>query len=281
MNIGGGVLNRFTLNITGSEEQGWVMGGELNLVGSDFFFLNRLAGSRIVLSGVMNISDSKTEVSSDMNVMPWSTVNFEAPESDLRMRGNTWISEGATFNGEGTLHNGIGGVMVIYDGADLEDVGLVNDGDLHITNSYYLDEPGIASVDRFTNDDDGTWHVRLGGYALGDEHDHLLVTDGAASLDGLLEVLLTDDGDGLFLPQLGDEFSILTAFGGVTGQFDNNPVSLAGGMQFHWSVIYNPFDVRLRLDEVVVPEPKTLLLAVVISIAGLFHRQVTSKRRAD
>jgi hypothetical protein len=127
-------------------------------------------------------------------------------------------------------------------------------------------------VDRFTNDDDGTLHVRLGGYALGAEHSHLLVTGGEASLDGLLEVLLIDDGDGLFLPQLGDEFSILTAAGGVTGQFDNSPVSIGGGKQFHWSVIYNPFDVRLRLDEIVAPEPQTLLLVVLGAMAALCHR---------
>ena len=57
----------------------------------------------------------------------------------------------------------------------------------------------------------------------------LLVGERAAVLDGLLEVSLIDTGNGLFLPQIGDEFTILTSLGGVPDEFLNNPVSMAAG----------------------------------------------------
>ena len=114
--------------------------------------------------------------------------------------------------------------------------------------------PGIAAVDSLSSTDDASWGVDIGGYAAGTEHDLLLVTGGSAALDGILMVSLADLGAGTFLPQIGDEFTILTALTGVSGTFANDPVSSAGGLTFEWSVIYNPSSVVLRLDNI-VPAP--------------------------
>ena len=64
-------------------------------------------------------------------------------------------------------------------------------------------------MDRFENAEGGTWLVDIGGYIAGDEHDLLIVSGGAAQLDGFLNVDLIDAGAGLFLPQIGDEFTVL------------------------------------------------------------------------
>ena len=177
------------------------------------------------------------------------------------------------------MHNGIGGEMLLHHGVTLDNVGLVNQGLLGIRRFGPTDQAGLVSVDRFTNDSQGTMQFRLGGYVLGDEFDHVAVTGGAATLDGLLEVLLTDDGDGLFLPQIGDEFIILTAIGGVTGQFINDPVSAAAGKLFHWSVLYHPNDVTLRLADISVPEPSSVTLAALGAIAFGHRRRIGRRIR--
>lgn len=273
MTISGGVFAKLTLNLAGGSQTAWTMSGELNLAGLNPLFVNRLAGAPVINFGETNISDSNVEVSADMVFMPGSYVNFAAAGSDLRMRGETNVRAGSNFNGEGTLHNGIGGQMYLHHGSNLDDVGLTNFGDLRIRRYNFPNQSGLAAVDRFTNDDDGTFHVRLGGYSLGEEHDLLAVTH-AATLDGFLNVLLIDDGDGMFLPQVGDEFIILTALSGVTGQFLNDPISVVGAMNFHWTVLYHVNDVTLRLDSVTVPEPTSAaLIALGAATASTLRRR--------
>jgi hypothetical protein len=121
-------------------------------------------------------------------------------------------------------------------------------------------------VDRFENGDTGVWQVELGGYLAGTEFDLLLVGGASALLDGIIEVALIDTGGGLFLPEIGDEFRILKAVGGVSGEFLNSPVSMAAGKTFHWSVEYNPGDVTLILTDIVVPEPATGVLLSLCAI---------------
>lgn len=280
INVGGSVLNKLTVNLAGGPQVAWWMDGELNLSGSKLFFVNRLAGSYVLNKGETNISDTNVEVSAGMLFMPEAVVNFATADSDLRMRGETNIREGATFLGEGTLQNGVGGEMYLHHGADLGDVGLVNAGDLAFRRYNYPDLAALVTVDRFANGDDGTVHFRLGGDILGEEFDHLIVTGGAATLDGLIDVRLFDAGGNLFLPQVGDEFTVLTAAGGVSGQFLNDPVSHAGGRDFRWSVLYHPFDVTLRLAEIdgVVPEPATVSLLTLAGIALRRRRVVRSQR---
>lgn len=280
INVGGNVLNKLTLNLAGGPQSAWWMDGQLNLSGSKLFFVNRLAGSYVLNKGETNISDSNVEISAGMLFMPEAVVNFATADSDLRMRGETSIREGATFHGEGTLQNGIGGEMYLHHGANLGDVGLINAGDVGFRRYNYPNLAGLVAVDRFTNDDEGTVHFRLGGDILGEEFDHLSVTGGAATLDGLIDVQLIDDGSGQFLPQIGDEFMVLTAVGGVSGQFLNAPVSHAAGKHLHWTVLYHPYDVTLRLDSVTVPEPASLAAALVAT-AGVLGRTQWRRRQPE
>ncbi len=100
----------------------------------------------------------------------------------------------------------------------------------------------------------GTLAIEIGGTTAGSEYDRvqvvndLMVSPGAAVLDGTLAVELVDVGSGLFVPSVGDMFTILTAMGGVTGSFatENLPM-VAGGRGLTWQVHYNASDVTLEL----------------------------------
>jgi MYXO-CTERM domain-containing protein len=72
-----------------------------------------------------------------------------------------------------------------------------------------------------------------------------LVVDGAATLDGALDVSLVNLGAGAFIPNLGNVFSILTAeeIGGEFSSF-SLPALAANKM---WQVTYDPTAVLLKV----------------------------------
>jgi hypothetical protein len=244
------------------------MAGEMNLAGvpGAVFFTDRLAGSHMRLTGNLHLN-RLAGISADVTLANGSTVNFENAATALRMNGITHVEPAAEFFGPGSLRNGPMGHMILESGVSLSQVGMINEGLLEVG-----DLAGIATVDRFENLADGIWSVELGGYVAGSEFDLLVVGTGSALLDGILAVELIDGGSGLFLPTVGDEFTILTALGGVTGEFISEPVSVAAGKAFHWSVVYNPNDVTLRLTDITVPEPSTWGLAI-LGILTLMSRR--------
>ena len=65
-----------------------------------------------------------------------------------------------------------------------------------------------------------------------------------ATLAGALEVRLVDLGTGVFSPAAGDVFTILSATGGIIGQFDSLVLpSLSGDLA--WKVVYGASNVSL------------------------------------
>ncbi len=267
IDVGSGFLPRLTINLDDSHAQ-WTMAGEMSLSGvpGASFFTNRLAGSHMRLNGDLNLN-RLAGIAADATFANGSTLNFAHATTALRMNGTTRVEAGAVFTGPGTLRNGPTGQMTLASGVSLGQVGLVNENLLAVGDSA-----GIATVDRFENLADGVWNVELGGYLAGAEFDLLVVGGGAALLDGMIEVELIDSGGGLFLPMIGDEFTILTALSGVTGEFIHDPVSMAAGLTFHWSVLYNPNDVTLRLTDVTVPEPSAWGLAMLGTLAWMSRR---------
>ena len=256
MNIAGGFLPKLIINLSDPADH-WVMQGTMNLMGDPGIFLERLAGSRMDSFGEVTVTSGRVQISADTRF--WSgSLDIGPPSSILRMTGQTLLTHQVEVNGQGTLRNGANGELTMSPLASLGDVGLVNDGLFAIG----IGGPGIASVDRFASSASATWMLDIGGYSLGGEFDFLQVSGGSAMLNGILEVSLIDTGTGIFLPEIGDEFTILSALAGVSGQFLFDPVSLAAGMQFHWTVDYNPNDVTLRLVDITVPEPSTLTLLI-------------------
>lgn len=270
MTIAGSATSRLNMNLTGGQ---WTMAGTLNVSNDLPFGATRLAGSKIWLKGTLNVDGSDVRVDADAAFGDGSITTFADTASSLSLRQHSRVYSGAEFVGDGLLQNAATGLMILNDGASTSNVGLRNAGVLDID-----DEIGIVSVDRFENTATGTLAIDLNGYLLGEEFDHLQVA-GSALLDGTLAVdLLTGGliGDGLFAPQLGDEFLILNSLDGVDGEFTNVLPTVGDGNVYGWEVLYHPHDVTIRLASVgaVVPEPTSIAL-FAFGTAGLVY----SRRR--
>jgi hypothetical protein len=261
MNVEGGFAAKLTINLTGAFDE-WTMAGEMNLAGQSLaaFPIERVAGSPLRVTGDLNV-EYRVRIAADTTFAASSAIAFENASDQLQLSGETLVAAGADFAGGGTLAVGPSGEMTLADGASLGGTSLTNRGLLQVGNS-----PGTATVEEFVNQSDGTWLVEIGGHLPGTEHDRLLAGSGA-ELGGTLQVDLIDAGGGLFLPMIGDTFTILTSPGGVSGTFLNDPVSSAAGQFFHWSVIYNPNDVVLQLVAITVPEPTALVVAAIAALA--------------
>lgn len=245
LNIANGIWPRLTIHLADPTAE-WTMNGQLALTGDNVIVATRIAGSAMRLTGDLTLASGKSQIEADLEVANTAAVNLGSATADLRVQGKTRIAAGAIFSGSGTLRNGTNGELTLENGTALASVALVNQGDLMIGEG-----PAIAAVDRFENLADGIIHVEIGGYFAGSEHDRLVVSGGTATLAGALAIDLVDTGDGPFIPQVGDEFAILTAINGITGTFvSSSPMSCAFGRTFQWTVLYGPNDVRVRLDAI-------------------------------
>ncbi len=263
LNITAGLLGRLTLNLADPNES-WQMNGTMNLAGSGGLPVTRVAGSHMQVTGNLNVTSGIAQITADTTFSHGSdsaTITIDAGAT-LRMRGHTVVGSNTLFAGSGTLQNGVDGDLVLNSGVSLSQVGLVNNSLLRIA----ADAPGIASVDRFTSTATAVLGVDIGGIVAGTEHDLFLVTGGSAILDGVLNVgLLPIGGGSTFAPVIGDEFTILSALGGVSGVFSNDPFTQVGWLTYDWTIIYNPHTVVLRLDNI-VPAPGSVAL---LGLGGL------------
>jgi hypothetical protein len=163
----------------------------------------------------------------------FSGVNIE-PGGVIELRGgglDTQFVEifGGTLRGSGSIQTGSGpipGQVENRSGTVAPGVGI---GTLHIEG-------------RFASGADGTLAFELGGTTAGTQYDQLIV-EGAAAIDGTLLVSLADLGGGMFTPNAGDSFTLLTASEGVGGTFED--LMLPDG--FQWSVAYNDGSIVLSV----------------------------------
>lgn len=92
--------------------------------------------------------------------------------------------------------------------------------DFDLTNNGGVIAPGRTNNEMLVDGDlvldSGILEIELGGAG---EFDVIEVGE-TARLGGLLRVELVDRGAGLFVPELGDQFPFLIAFGGITRSFD-------------------------------------------------------------
>jgi len=242
MNISGGLLAALIVNIP---EPGWYwnMAGTMNLTGDAILFMTRLGGTRVSVTGDLNIVSGKVRVAADMTLNVSADVSIPA-NAILRLDGATSVLA-ADFIGSGTLQIGQSGEMMFANNVDTDLVGLVNEGSFDLSNQHTM-----AMVDRFQQTANGELHIDIGGYAPGFEHDMLVVTGGTAQLGGSLVVEMPDMGGDQFYPQVGDEFVIITADDGVLGAFNADPVTIIDDITFQWTVDYHPFNATLRLVSV-------------------------------
>lgn len=242
INIEGTFLGKLTVNLT-NPFGWWAVSRTLNVGGVAAIMTTRISGSQMVIYADMNV-DNRVAVTADMYVSSSGTVNFADADTQLRTSGTTEVQQYSDFIGHGELQNAPGGVLILDDGADLDNVGVLNEGELRVGNS-----PGVAFVDRLNMAPTSLWSVELGGYTPGSQHDLLFVTQDATHVDGILDVNVINLGGGTFDPQQGDEFIILRATGALDGTFDKDPISYGNGKVYLWSVAVGNDTVTLHLDD--------------------------------
>jgi hypothetical protein len=261
-NMNAGAVGRLTMNLA-DPDAAWTMSGTMNLAGFGALTTTRVAGSRMIVTGDLNMGSGIAQITADTSMQGASVIISGG--GTLRMRGSTTVDTGTSFSGTGVLHNGLGGAMMLNSGASLSQVGLTNSGILRVGDA----SAGIASVDRFASTAEAAWSVDIGGYLAGANHDLLLVTGEGTAVNGLLTISLLDG----FVPQIGDEFTILSSLGLVSGAFVNDPVTLSGGLTYDWTILYNPNSVVLRLDSI-VPAPASMALIGLVGLLAARRRRV-------
>lgn len=252
LSVGGGVLARLTMNMNPGGSGVWANFGSISLSGDANLFFTRLSGSRLNQFGNLTIG-GKVISTAEMIFGDPSVNTFTNANSVLRLTSLTRVYPDATFVGSGTLHAASGGASIaLSHAANLASTGLINDGTL--TLGYFPETAGRATVARYTSSPSAIMIADIGGYTAGTLHDRLDVSMGVAHVAGELVVNIIDAGPGLFHPLPGDMFTIVTGRQGVTGTFANDPVTVSDGAFYHWTVLYGPDTVTLRLDEV-IPVP--------------------------
>jgi outer membrane autotransporter protein len=76
----------------------------------------------------------------------------------------------------------------------------------------------------------------------------LLAVGGSASLGGTLAARTENQASLVLNPAMDGTYTVLTASGGVTGQFGSAPSGTSGA--FRWGTLYNPNDVQIVIDYV-------------------------------
>jgi len=237
MDIGGGLIGGLAVHLPAGES--WQMRGAMELRGEPLIYPNRLSGSRVELFGTLEVLNGRASIGADVDMGQTGLVTIPAGAT-LRVMGRTEIDAGAEFAGTGTLRNGQPGRMVLGAGSSTAQVGLVNDGLLDVAKGI-----GTATVPSFQNLAAGALRVDIAGFLPGSQHDQLTVV-GAATLAGSLNISHEQIADA-FLPQVDDEFVLLTAGGGVSGAFEPDPRSFRWGHYYDWTILYAPGSVTVRM----------------------------------
>lgn len=172
------------------------------------------------------------------------------------------VNSGGTFNFNGGI------LSVNQFNGDLTN----NGGTLAPGNS-----PGITDITgNYIQSETGIFAVEIGGTGLG-QFDMLNIS-GTATLDGTLNVSLFDWGSGLFTPQAGDSFDILTAQM-LSGQFSTyDLVALGDGLAWNISYLTDAIDTTdiVRLSVVsAVPVPPAIWLfgSGLIGLIGIARKR--------
>ena len=150
------------------------------------------------------------------------------------------LSTHALSKGSGGSFNFTGGTLQ----ADVVNFDLVNNGG---TIAPGL-SPGLTVVNGDLTLNGGSLEIEIGGTQSG-QYDRLEV-HGVTTLGATLKVKLIESNTGPYVPQLGDTFAFLAAFGGGGGEFDAFDLpQLAPGLA--WAVL--PGDVAIFLSIVAAP----------------------------
>ncbi|MEM8680475.1 MAG: hypothetical protein AAGF97_14090, partial [Planctomycetota bacterium] len=158
---------------------------------------------------------------------------------NLELVGSSRVENGASVAGTGFLVNSPGSTLQLDEGAVLG-VVLENHGTLALGNAL-TNATGEGAATHYLQGPTGVLNVELLDLGTSD-FDNLLLS-GSTQLSGDLNVSLLNN----FMPELGDEFAIISAPGGVVGSFDSVSFpTLAPGLAF--GISYDLHEVLLRVE---------------------------------
>ena len=181
--------------------------------------------------------EMKLRIASGGKLTTFAGVNIEE-HGTLQLDGGSLDAQyveilGGTLAGNGSIMTGSGPI----------------DGQVENRNGVVAPGVGVgagtlAIVGRFANGHNGALNIELGGLTAGTQYDRLVI-DGAATLDGTLNVSLVNLGGGMFAPTLGNVFSIIEA-DNVGGTFSTlNLPTLASDKM--WFIGYEETAVTLKV----------------------------------
>ena len=243
LDIGGPTAARLAINLTDLQAS-WEMAGTMNLGGVPIGFANRVAGSRMVVTGQLNVQQ-RVDISADTTLSAASTTDIDASAHVLRMSGNTVVEPGATITGDGHLQNASSGNISLPAGLSTGNVGLSNEGLLRLGDAV-----GVVAVAEFVQSAGATLMADVGRNTISTDSDVLTISSSMAFVDGFVQPNIVNIGGTFQPPQIGDAFTILTAVGGVSGTFDDVLDANLGGQIFEWTLIHNPNNVQIELASI-------------------------------
>jgi hypothetical protein len=165
-----------------------------------------------------------------------------------------------TFSNYGTFQSSLG---------NLATNTLINAGRVELMDeSVFKVGTGLASVAGYFQFADGALTEVIGDHYYG-----RIFTDGAAYLDGKLNIVL----DGQYIPQIGDAFRLLSFTPGqllsqnemVVDPYFNNGTEM-------WQLDYDQADGFIVLKAVAAPEPGSIVLMLggCLTVVGCLRRRI-------
>jgi hypothetical protein len=206
----------------------------------------------------------------------WSSIDFIDEWDELAnwlprgLPGKNWttiVANSNSFNQSAVIHrdSSVGSLVIggttnkmsveIQEGATLsvaEELRVDPNGRIqgtgvifgNIANNGGEISPGMSTgvltvAGDYSQNDESTVLIELGGLVAGSQYDQLRISD-SATLDGTLDVKLIDG----FSPSVGSSFEILTAGLGMSGIFENVSVPVLAG-DLGWRILYGRTSVSL------------------------------------
>jgi MYXO-CTERM domain-containing protein len=234
--------------------------GTYVLSGAGFLTVKLVESVGVKGTGVFNQSGGR-------NVVP-----FELDIGIVPGSSGTYAISGGTLTVRDGLFVGGSGPLALYASGGAGAFALCDAGQVNVTGGLTVYNTGQLNLNGGTAIADAlallgttaTLETQISGYAPGVNYDFLTIT-GSASLAGTLDV---DWANG-FVPQVGDQFTLLTAAGGITADFADMTSDDPG---FTYTVDYGTGNNLVEITVTAVPEPSGVALAVV-GVGGLRRRR--------
>ncbi|HEX2832283.1 MAG TPA: hypothetical protein VHW00_04670 [Thermoanaerobaculia bacterium] len=190
--------------------------GTLNLTGASQWSGGSMSGSgttNVASGGTLNLtSGSAKALSRTLSSNAGGTIQISGTGT-LNMTTGSSIANGGTLqlNADNTFNNGGGAGAIVNTGTITKSsaTGTTALTGISLTNSGGLIEilDGIINTSSGFTQPSGTLRIRIGGVTAGTQHGQLIVSGGAASLSGTLDITL----NGPYQPAGGNTFRPLNA----------------------------------------------------------------------